>query len=199
MNDTTFRRRGALAVFAAALLAAACGGGDAPATTDEGGAGAPAMTAPAPTLEAATSLGVYNARMPLEGLLTAGQLTPEQFDALSQAGYQHFISLRLPDEEGAGWEEAHAAEAGIDFHRLPVAGASGLNRETVEALANLLEEAGEGTVLYCGSSNRVGALMALKAAWVDGASPEEALKLGRAAGMTRLEPAVTQLLSEQGG
>ena len=54
----------------------------------------------------------------------------------------------------------------------------------------------EPTVLYCGSSNRVGALLALKAYWLDGADPEDALELGRAAGMTRLEGRVTELMSE---
>ncbi len=36
--------------------------------------------------------------------------------------------------------------------------------------------------------------MALRAHWLEGASAEEALELGRAAGMTRLEPAVREML-----
>lgn len=148
-----------------------------------------------PTLEAATSLGVYNARMPAPALVTAGQITEEQFDGLVAAGFVNFISLRLADEDGAGWEENHAPGAGASFTRLPVPGGAGLTRETAEALARILESAAdEGTVLYCGSSNRVGALMALKAFWVDGAAPEEALELGRAAGMTRMEPTVRGML-----
>jgi protein tyrosine phosphatase (PTP) superfamily phosphohydrolase (DUF442 family) len=148
-----------------------------------------------PTLDAATSLGVRNARMPAPGLLTAGQLTEEQFHGLAAAGFQNFISLRLAEEDGAGWEEGYAPGEGVSFTRVPVPGGAGLNRETAEELARLLDAAGDqGTVLYCGSSNRVGALMALKAFWVDGATPEEALELGTASGMTRLEPAVRQML-----
>ncbi len=154
-----------------------------------------AQSAEGATLEAATALGVRNARMPLPGLITAGQLTEEQLAGLVEAGYAHFISLRLPDEDGAGWEEAHAMTSGLDFTRLPVAGAGGLNRENVEALAALLESTGgEPTVLYCGSSNRVGAMLALKAVWVDGAEPEAALELGVAGGMTRLADPVRDLL-----
>jgi len=49
-------------------------------------------------------------------------------------------------------------------------------------------------MLYCASSNRVGAMLALKAHWVDGESPEEALELGLAAGLTSLERSVRDLL-----
>ena len=131
----------------------------------------------------------------MPGLLTAGQISQAQLDALAQRGYTTFVSLRLPDEDGAGWEEAYAAQRGVSFERIPVAHAEGLTRENVEALDRALKAVGEGkTVLYCGSANRVGALLALRASWLEGATPEEAMALGRAAGMTRLEPDVARLL-----
>lgn len=185
-------RGGHAGLLTLVLVLSACGG-DAPPAAEEAPP-VPVMSA-APGLEAATSLGVYNARMPLPGMVTAGQLTQEQFDGLVAAGFDNFVSLRLPDEDGAGWEEGHAASVGATFTRLPVAGAGGLTRETVDELARVLDEAGEeGTVLYCGSGNRVGALLALKAHWVDGLSAEEALELGRAAGVTRLEPTLREML-----
>ena len=52
-------------------------------------------------------------------------------------------------------------------------------------------------MVHCASGNRVGAMLALKAAWIDGASPEEALQLGVDAGLTRLHDRVATLL-EQG-
>ena len=53
----------------------------------------------------------------------------------------------------------------------------------------------DGAVLFsCGSSNRVGALFALKARLLDGKSPDEAIAIGEACGMTRLEPVVRQAL-----
>ncbi len=147
------------------------------------------------TLDAATALGVSNARMPLPHLVTAGQPTEEQIVGLVEAGFAHFISLRVADERGAGWEEARAADQSFDFERLPISGGDALTRENVEALAALLESVGEEpTVLYCGSSNRVGAMLALKAYWVDGADPEAAFELGQQAGMTRLEGRVRELL-----
>lgn len=177
-------------VLLAALPATACAPED-----DSGPPGTPQAVIQAGSLEDATALEVRNARQPLPHLVTGGQLTEAQLDGLTDAGFKTFISLRLPDEDGAGWEEAYATTRNVSFARLPVPGAGGLTRETVEALDGLLDAAGdEPAVLYCGSGNRVGALLALRAFWLDGASAEDALELGRAAGMTRLEPTVAELL-----
>lgn len=160
---------------------------------------ASAASGATPTVEAsldlATDLGVRNARMPMAGVVTAGQPTQEQLEALRAGGYSRFISLRPASEEGAGWEEAHASDGSYSFDRLAISGGDDLTRENVEAFAALLEERGdEPTVLYCASSNRVGAMLALKAYWLDGASEAEALDLGREAGMTRLESRVVELM-----
>ncbi|MEM7415117.1 MAG: sulfur transferase domain-containing protein [Gemmatimonadota bacterium] len=146
-------------------------------------------------LDAAEALEVRNARLPAKNLLTAGQPDQDQFEALRVAGAQTFVSLRPASESGAGWEELYAAENGIDFARLPISGSDALTRENVDAFADLMADAGDGpVVLYCGSSNRVGAMVALKAYWIDGAPPESALQMGLDAGMTRLEGEVRALL-----
>jgi len=166
---------------------------------------APAAAEPAPVLlgssalEAAVALGVLNVHEPAPGLLTAGQITEAQMEALAAAGYQTFVSLRFPTEQGAGWEEAYAAERRVFFVRLPIAGAEDLTRANVEALDQILDAAGGPVVVYCGSANRVGALVALRARWMDGAPAEDALALGRAAGLTQLEPSVAGLLASEGG
>ncbi|SVC09755.1 uncharacterized protein METZ01_LOCUS262609, partial [marine metagenome] len=49
---------------------------------------------------------------------------------------------------------------------------------------------------YCASGNRVGGLLALKAYWLDGVEPDDALEIGRQAGLTGLESAVQELLSQ---
>ena len=179
-------------VLAAAVLTlAACATEDVPSddpTPD---------TAPVPeaTLAIATQQGVRNARMPVEGLITAGQPTQEQLDALRAAGVEHFVSLRPTTEDGAGWEEAWASSEGFDFDRLPISGAGSLTRDNVETFAAIMEEVGdEPAVLYCASSNRVGAMLALKAHWIDGQAPEAALEFGLSAGLTSLENPVRELL-----
>ena len=165
-------------VFSLAGSLSGCGGVEGPSTA---------------TLGLATDLGVHNARMPIEGLVTSGQVTEEQYAALAEGGFRHFISLRPESENGAGWEEAYAQPG--TFNRIPITGAGDLTRKNVEALDKLLDEAGDDlAVLYCASSNRVGALLALRAYWMDGVPAEEAAELGRAAGMTSLEAPVLELL-----
>ncbi|MDX1645885.1 MAG: sulfur transferase domain-containing protein [Longimicrobiales bacterium] len=196
MSTSSFRgAAGGVLLLAVAL--SACGS---EADRDVPGSEAPpVVTAAGSPLEVAERTGVPNARMPAPGVVTAGQPTQRQLDALASAGVRHFISLRPPSESGAGWEEAHASGAGYDFDRIPVSGAASLTRENVEAFAALLDEAGsEPALVYCASSNRVGAMMALKAHWIDGVPAEEALELGRDAGLTRLEAPVRELLGLEG-
>jgi len=184
------RRKGLLA-FAMAAIAVACTepANEAPSRPEE-------VSPSAPTLEQVQAIGVPNTGMPLDDLVTAGQPTQEQLSALVDLGYTNFVSLRPETEEGAGWEEGIAADEGIHFTRIPVAGAEGLTRENVLELDRVLDEAEEEqTVLYCSSSNRVGALLALRAYWLEGADPQAALELGRRAGLSRLEPQVTELLA----
>ena len=181
------RRSFPVASLAALFVLTACGGADRSSASADATA--------APSLEVATSLGVPNAREPLPNIVTAGQPTQEQFAALAAAGFTRFISLRPASEQGTGWEESWAEEHGVQFLRNPIGGAPDLTRENVQLLdAELKEGDGVPTVVYCASSNRAGAMLALRAAWLQGATPAEALELGKAAGMTRLEPEVAQLL-----
>ena len=138
-----------------------------------------------------------NGRMPVEGVLTGGQPTTEQLEALRAAGYETLLNLRTEGESGNTSRDV-AEAMGFTYVELPIAGADGLTPENVKAFAELLEEAKGPTVVHCGSGNRVGAMFALKAAWVDGASPQEALELGKAAGLTGLEPAVVEKLGASG-
>ena len=185
-------KRGTLKAMAGTLvLLAACSSGDAivePETTVE-------MKTAGDLPAEIAALQIRNARVPAPNLLTAGQLSEEQMTALRKLGFGSFINLRLAAEEGTGWEETYAENHGIEFHRLEVAGAAGMTRENVERLAELLADADDKpVVLYCASSNRVGALLALKASYLDGKSLEDSLALGTAGGMTRLEPKVRELL-----
>ena len=179
-----------------AVFVVACGEpAQEPANTSTGQA---SMTSsPSVTATEIQDLGVRNGTILTDNLLAAGQVTEVQFEELVDMGYTNFISLRPTSENGAGWEEAHVVDDDVTFTRIPVAGAGGLTRENVMALNEILEEASsENTVLYCASSNRVGGLLALKAYWLDGVEPDDALEIGRQAGLTGLESAVQELLSQ---
>jgi len=164
--------------------------GAAPSASAESG-GRPVAALPAEI----AALRITNARMPAPGLLTGGQINREQMTALKSLGYRTFITLRPADEAGTGWEEEAARTEGVAFERIPVAGEADVTRANAGRLAAALREAGGGhAVVYCASGNRVGALLALQAHYVDGRGPGEALAFGRDAGLTRLEPKVREML-----
>ena len=90
------RTRIALAI--AAILSAGIACGSEPSREGaQADAPGPAMAetaagSAAAALAVATELDVRNARMPLPGLITAGQPSEEQVEALLAAGVTHFIS-----------------------------------------------------------------------------------------------------------
>lgn len=182
-----------LALAATVVTLSACATEEPPSA--DTGPEAAVSSVPDAALAIAIDRGVRNARMPVEGLITAGQPSQEQFAALRSAGVAHFVSLRPTTEDGAGWEEGLASSEGFDFNRLPISGAGSLTRENVEAFAAIMDDVGdEPAVIYCASSNRVGAMLALKAHWIDGTSPEAALELGRSSGLSSLEDPVRELI-----
>jgi uncharacterized protein (TIGR01244 family) len=172
-------RRHAAAVLAAAL--AAC---------------SDAAPAPVPPMLAQLqATGTPNVATPRPGLVTAGQPTPQQLEQLAQLGVKRVICLRPATEPGTGWEEQKCNALGLRFERLPIAGAGDLTRDNAQKLATAVAAGGDAvTMVCCARSNRVGALLALKAFHVDGKPADEALALGRAAGLAGLEPAVADKL-----
>lgn len=126
---------------------------------------------------------------------SGGFVSPEALVLVKEAGISHIIDM-LPDSEHGGFDEAGAAaDLGLYYAHLPVQGGHDLNRDNAQALNRLLAEAGDAPVLvHCMSGNRVGALFALRAHWVQGLPAPEALKVGRQYGLTKLEPLVVQLL-----
>lgn len=175
-----------LPAFLTLLLGSACSAPESPTQSTK----PPLLLTP--DLEATQITGLA---MPQKGLLTAGQPTEAQFEQLSKLGVKHVICLRPSTEPGTGWEEEKAKSLGITFVRLPIASADGLTQDNARRLGQELKAAGDTTAMVCcGSSNRVGALLALHAYFVDQKSAEEALKLGKAAGLKSLEPQVIERL-----
>jgi uncharacterized protein (TIGR01244 family) len=152
----------------------------------------PAPAAPPATPPAAL---LSNEHHPLPEIVTGGAPTTDAgFQALAQAGYRTFIDLRA-DKEVTPEIRAAAEAAGLRYQHIPVAGEQDLNLGTARALDALLDDrANYPAAVACGSGNRAGALLAVKAFWLDGAKPQDALDLGKNAGLTRLEPSVRSLL-----
>ena len=144
---------------------------------------------------AAEIKGVSNLNHSEPNIYTGGQ--PESFSDVADAGVKHVINLRPAAETPDIDESALVSENGMTYHHLPISGPGDLTRENVEKLDSLLAEIGDETVLvHCASSNRVGALAALRASWLQGKSDEDALAVGNTWGLTKMQPAVEQLLNQ---
>lgn len=139
--------------------------------------------------------GIPNLLNPAPGFISGGQPGSEQLEAAADSGVGNVINLR-PESEDAGFDEAaKLAELGMTYTVLGIAGPQDLSADNARKLDKLLEQSGDTTTLvHCGSGNRVGALMALRAAWVQGKSRDQALEVGRQWGLTKLEGVVSQLL-----
>jgi len=142
--------------------------------------------------------GVMNLRHPSSTLYVSGQPKPEAFAEFARAGVKNVISLR-PPQETPGFDEAKVvSKAGMAYYNIPIRGADDLTRDNVMQLDTLLKKIGsEPVLIHCSSSNRVGALMALRAAWVQKASIEEAIKTGERYGIGQLLPEVRKLLVQE--
>lgn len=143
-------------------------------------------------------LDIPNCRTPATGLCTGGRPRPEHLQAARDKGVRTVINL-CPDTEAVDYDEATLVRGlGMRYVTIPVAGPTDLTLENARKLAAALADSGAGhpVLLHCASGNRVGALMAVKARFVDGLGADEALALGRSTGLKALEPFVTALLAQ---
>lgn len=149
-----------------------------------------ATSAPVPATAPDRMPDVADAVSPVAGIISAGRLAPADIGGLREAGIRHVIDL-TPDEETPGFDEAAAVRAaGLGYSNLPLAGAPDLTRENVLAFDALLRDAERPVLVHCASGNRVGAMAALRAAWVEGLPAEEAIAIGREWGLKGLEEEV---------
>ena len=137
-------------------------------------------------------------RQPRPQLFTGGQPDARQLHEAAAAGITTVIDLRATGEDRGYDEQAAAERLGLRYVRLPIGGAADINEANARTLDRLLKQDRHATLLHCASGNRVGALLALAHARVDGASSEQALQLGREAGLTSLEPVVRARLQADG-
>lgn len=128
------------------------------------------------------------------GDIAGGQPSAEDLAALADKGFVAVIDLRGEDEDRGFDEAAVAAANGLDYTPLPIEGREAINAGNALKLGELLDAYDGPVLVHCGSSNRVGALVALLEA-ERGATADAALEAGRAAGLTdRLEGVVRERL-----
>ncbi len=139
--------------------------------------------------------GLPNLMTPEPGYASGGQPSADQLKTAAKAGLGRIINLR-PSGEDAGYDEAATAAAlGLNYTVLGVSGPQDLTPDKARQFDALLaEHSGTPTLIHCASGNRVGALMALRAAWLQGKTTDEALDIGRRWGLTKMEATVRQIL-----
>lgn len=138
-------------------------------------------------------------RRPLPDVYASGQPSPDQLAALAAQGVRTVINLRAPTEQVEFDEALEAKKLGLRYVSIPIAGPQDVSTETASRFSGELADARRGgTVLvHCASANRVGAMLALDQAITQNQSASDALAIGRAAGLTTLEPKVTEVLSHR--
>ncbi len=145
------------------------------------------------------SLSLTNPQAVEGRVLTGGQPTPDDLAYLKGQGLGTVISLR-GEGENIGYDEAAEAEKlGLVYVNVPVSTQQGLDATTAAYLRTVINQTQAPVLLHCGSGNRVGALYALGAHFIDGKPIEESLVIGRSAGLTGFEPTVRELLESGAG
>lgn len=129
-------------------------------------------------------------------LAVAGAPKPGFLEKLPSMGVTTVIDLR-PESEGTAPEKATVEKLGLRYVQVPVTPPT-FTKKDAEAVAKALAEVKNGNVLFhCSSSNRVGGVLAVLEA-MKGKSVDEALAVGRNAGLKSapMEAAVRRVIAE---
>lgn len=127
---------------------------------------------------------------PDEQTIVCGALDETKVKALADAKVEIVVNLQ-PNDELSFDEAAAVKQAGMYYEQLPISGAEDLKQLKILAFDNILRHYhGKKMALHCGSGNRAGAAIALRAGWLRGRKMETAMERGRSHGLTKLEEEV---------
>lgn len=131
---------------------------------------------------------------PDEQTIVCGALDEAKVKALADAGVELIINLQ-PDDELSFDESAAVERAGMFYEQLPISGVADLKQLKILAFDNILRQHhGKKIAMHCGSGNRAGAAIALRAGWLRGRKMDTAMERGRSHGLTKLEDEVYKRL-----
>ncbi|MBV1900550.1 MAG: hypothetical protein KUG56_02635 [Kordiimonadaceae bacterium] len=130
---------------------------------------------------------ILNFSGPIEGMMVGGIPTVNGLKEIKALGLKTIISLvsKEEDETKLGFDEPHeASKLGLHYVRIPIAGKPSLTPENVKLFDAAIIGANGSAFVHCTSSNRVGAMFALRAFQLYAVSMKDALHLGKTAGLT---------------
>lgn len=134
---------------------------------------------------------------PVDGITAAGQPDVAALKVFANSGYVAVVDMRGPDEDRGMDDEKGVVEGlGLEYIAFPITSEDELSFDRARELDELIKSYDGPVLVHCASSNRVGAMLALRHS-LSGASDEEALQHGREGGLTRLEPVVVKRLAEK--
>lgn len=142
----------------------------------------------------AAAIAGIELREPRPGLYTAGQPAVGDWQGIAARGVTTVVNLRTASEMHGRDEAAEVRAAGMRYIEIPVAGADGITDASARLLRDALAAADGPVLVHCASANRAGGLLALSEARYGGAAPEQAITLGRKAGMASTEARVRSVL-----
>lgn len=127
--------------------------------------------------------GLPNAGIPVPGVITAGQPTATQLEQLARNGVEIVADLRAASEDRGFDEPGAAARLALEYHSIPVIGAS-IGAREFAAVRSLMRTRGTRPILvHCKSANRVGAALIPWLVLDQHRSRDDALALAREIGL----------------
>jgi uncharacterized protein (TIGR01244 family) len=133
--------------------------------------------------DSADPQAIPNYRRIAPGVAAAGQPSTDGLRQLKALGFRTVVNLRTDSEKGFEDEGAILREQGLGYVHVPVTPAT-FKPEDVDAVLKVLDNPAAGPVLlHCSTANRVGGVWAAVEVR-RGRALEEALEIGRKAGLT---------------
>ena len=120
---------------------------------------------------------------------------PEQqaLDKLAASGLKTMVDFRPASEWSCPDWDQQVAAAGMDYRHFPVTGVADLTPDITMAVWDLWQnQNAQPILLYCASGNRAAAALALAAVRHGEMDQQQALAMGKEAGLTKMLPAVQQ-------
>ncbi|HEX7335673.1 MAG TPA: hypothetical protein VF252_00585 [Gemmatimonadales bacterium] len=131
--------------------------------------------------------GVANACQLLPTVVTGGQPTAEQLEALGQVQGSIVLDLRDPMEPRSVDEAELSRQLGLEYVNVPVR-AGALDDSLLERILGILRSAGDRTVfVHCGSGNRVGGALLPYLILDQGMDEEDAVEQAMRVGLRSAE------------
>jgi uncharacterized protein (TIGR01244 family) len=170
-----------------------------PAETQPAAAPTPAEPPPAAAATGLAAITLPNQRTgKIDQVVSGGQPTEDNLEQAKEQGVKVVVNLRTEGEKAEfDFEEKAATDLGMKYVNIPVNGRTGdgLTEENAKKLGEILAAADKPVLLHCASGQRVGALLTLKAFYVDKATPEAALQIGHDNGLS--SPALEKVVTDQ--